>query len=119
MTSLTDDALIVIICLVFFLILSLITNGVFFSVTLYKNLRLNRKPPKELPDAKDPNKEHSYEQMHSTGEISPYYTKMADTKETITPYYTKIGDIKLENIPKGASKDPSQYANLSNVPKSN
>ena len=90
MALLTDSALILIICLFIFLILSLITNGVFFSICLYKNIRA-KEALKELPKAKV--RDSDYVEMTNRVEnesISPYYTKMAPslspTKQLPSPY---------------------------------
>ena len=108
MTSINDSALTIIICLLFFLILSLLTNGVFFSISLYKNIRAK---PKEKATKKDTTKREvsEYVQMGSLQEdetISPYYTKMASTIAPPAPTRTPPAPVVT-----------GPYANLSDLPK--
>ena len=99
MASLTDNALILIICLFLFLILSLFTNGVFFSISLYKNIRSK---PKEVP-----------KKQVAAARQEPAYVEMSSTQdnETISPYYTKMGPA-LKPTP----TVQSPYANLADMP---
>ncbi|KAI6651513.1 hypothetical protein LOD99_5121 [Oopsacas minuta] len=116
MTSLTDSSLIIIICLFFFLILSLITNGVFFSISLYRNVRPKPKAKIAKEDHLETNRESSYVQMSDLQE-----------NETISPYYTKMATTIAPPVPILAPKEPassmpvvqrSKYVNLSDVNKS-
>ena len=101
MASLPDSALILVVCLLIFLIMSLVTNGVFFSISLYKNI-LSK--PKGLPKKQTAAKPHEsvYVQMSGVQE-----------SETISPYYTEIGPALRGEL---APAKQSPYANLADVP---
>ena len=109
MTSINDSALVIIICLLFFLILSLLTNGVFFSFSLYKNIRAKPKGKSTKKDITRTNVDSNYVQMGSVPEdetISPYYIKMASTTAPPASALTPPGPV-----------DTGPYANLSDLPK--
>ena len=109
MTSINDNALIIIICLLFFLTLSLLTNGLFFSVLLYKNIRAKPKAKATKKDKTRANIDSDYVQMGNLPEdetISPYYIKMASTLAPPAPTFTPAGAVAT-----------GPYANLSDLPK--